>query len=465
TSMEATDPLPIPVYITFTIALMGNIILLLVYFCCPLKNIKSYKYFFLLTAVGDICYSAVFVLTMPRVVSQCSSMVFVATGAVSQDIAAFILLIVFCGFFFCSVLFVTNSFIYRYVQLCRSQLFEKLSLKKTIFVASSVNIFVVLNLYIAIYIVFWPDKDFEQMISGCVGIPGMTAARVVFLGFSIKYRISELRLALIIDFLFLMASMGFINILCATKINGFLSSASQNGDFLSLQRRMFLLLLLQTTIPFTCLLAPCFFALFLLLTGIESTTLITNVISLLLITYPVLNPVIIIAFLNECKNFVLIKLRFKKPVGLAVSPQFKTNATKPISVSSQTVVMPQLFNKLSTKRTMSLGILINSLILSNVLAIMCTAFWPGEDFINFVVSTVDIPGVNISDATFVGFSPKFVMDAFHIALIIELALLLAFIGSINIYCAKKIKAFLKEVARSSNFLTLQRQMYALLLVQ
>ncbi|KAK5976909.1 hypothetical protein GCK32_020794 [Trichostrongylus colubriformis] len=96
---------------------------------------------------------------------------------------------------------------------------------------------------------------------------------------------------------------------------------------------------------------------------------------------------------------------------------------------------------------------------------MCTVFWPDEDFVNFVVSTVDIPGVNISDATFVGFSPKFGMDAFHIALIIELALLLAFIGSINIYCAKKIKAFLKNVARSSNFLTLQRQMYALLLVQ
>ncbi|KAK5966846.1 hypothetical protein GCK32_021511, partial [Trichostrongylus colubriformis] len=110
-------------------------------------------------------------------------------------------------------------------------------------VASSVNILVVLNFYFIIYIVFWPDKDFEQMISDCVSFPGMATTRVVFLGFSIKYRISEIRLALIVDTLFLFAFMGFIDILCSTKINGFLNSASQNGSILSLQRRMFLLLL------------------------------------------------------------------------------------------------------------------------------------------------------------------------------------------------------------------------------
>ncbi|KAK5970587.1 hypothetical protein GCK32_021376, partial [Trichostrongylus colubriformis] len=83
------------------------------------------------------------------------------------------------------------------------------------------------------------------MIFECVRIPGMSTARVVFLGFSIKYRISKFRLALILDFLFLVASMGFIDIFCSTKIKGFLNRASRNGTSLSLQRRMFLLLLLQ----------------------------------------------------------------------------------------------------------------------------------------------------------------------------------------------------------------------------
>ncbi|KAK6015727.1 hypothetical protein OSTOST_18821, partial [Ostertagia ostertagi] len=57
------------------------------------------------------------------------------------------------------------------------------------------------------------------------------------------------------------------------------------------------------------------------------------------------------------------------------------------------------------------------------------------------------------------------MGASHIALIIELVLVLVFMATINIYCARKVKIFLKNTARCTSFLTLQRQMFILLLVQ
>ncbi|KAK6023341.1 hypothetical protein OSTOST_10875 [Ostertagia ostertagi] len=101
---------------------------------------------------------------------------------------------------------------------------------------------------------------------------------------------------------------------------------------------MFILLQLQTANPFVCLQIPGLSAMFLLFTGIDSTPLITNIISVLLILYPVFNPIIIIAFLKEYRDFALSKLKLKRYLK---KPRlnFKNNSTRPIATSSQTVVI------------------------------------------------------------------------------------------------------------------------------
>ncbi|KAK5968298.1 7TM GPCR domain containing protein [Trichostrongylus colubriformis] len=240
----------------------------------------------------------------------------------------------------CFILYVFQSKVSSSRLSCQSSLrrahyFERLSSAKTTVFALLVNIFLLLNLYFVIFVVTWPDDDFEQMISECVRFSGMRTTRIVFLGFSMKYRVSGFRLGLLLELLLSLTLMGIINIFCALKINGFLKDASQNSNSLIIQRRMFILLLLQTTIPFTFLLVPCFVAFFLLFTGIDSTPLITNVLSILLIIYPVFNPVIIIGYLDEYRNFVLSNLKLKKRVKQPETSHIIFNITRPATYSSQ----------------------------------------------------------------------------------------------------------------------------------
>ncbi|KAK6042090.1 hypothetical protein COOONC_20405 [Cooperia oncophora] len=101
------------------LSILINLYLVYVYFRCPLKNVKSYKYFFLLTAVQDIIYSWCIFLTVPVVLADNFSLVFIATGLVHGLLFGQILMTVFIAVFITSILLIANSFLYRYLQVCK----------------------------------------------------------------------------------------------------------------------------------------------------------------------------------------------------------------------------------------------------------------------------------------------------------------------------------------------------------
>nr|CDJ85738.1 7TM GPCR domain containing protein [Haemonchus contortus] len=96
------------------------------------------------------------------------------------------------------------------------------------------------------------------------------------------------------------------------KIKDFLKNAKQSNSFLLLQRQIFVLLLLQAACPVVFLLAPYCFAMCMLFTGINSTTLITNIISISFALFPVFNPIVVIVFVKEYRSCVLVLLKLKK---------------------------------------------------------------------------------------------------------------------------------------------------------
>lgn len=53
------------IYVTSASALLMNAVLLALYARCPLKTIKTYKYFFTVTAVHDIAISMCMLLCLP----------------------------------------------------------------------------------------------------------------------------------------------------------------------------------------------------------------------------------------------------------------------------------------------------------------------------------------------------------------------------------------------------------------
>ncbi|KAL6742044.1 hypothetical protein Aduo_015243 [Ancylostoma duodenale] len=59
------DMLSTTTYVVSSLALLNNCMLLIIYFCCPLKNVNSYRYFFILAAAQDITFSITVILAVP----------------------------------------------------------------------------------------------------------------------------------------------------------------------------------------------------------------------------------------------------------------------------------------------------------------------------------------------------------------------------------------------------------------
>ncbi|KIH57343.1 hypothetical protein ANCDUO_12468 [Ancylostoma duodenale] len=96
-----------------------NMLLVFLYFRCPLKNMQTYKYGFILTAVQDLVTSLCTLALIPRVISRNSYLIFIATGYLSDFPYGQILLVIVFFMVSMSLLIITNNFIYRYIQVCK----------------------------------------------------------------------------------------------------------------------------------------------------------------------------------------------------------------------------------------------------------------------------------------------------------------------------------------------------------
>ncbi|KAK5968299.1 hypothetical protein GCK32_004767 [Trichostrongylus colubriformis] len=359
------DSLPAPVYAISAFSLICNVVLLYIYITCPLKKIKSYKYFFLLYVIQGVLYSTTFALDLPRVIAQDSFVIIICAGVVSQKPLSVVLHLTYCMTFFASVVLVTNSFVYRYLQVCRPSLFGQLSTKKTLLMGVFVNFLIFTNIFTVLYNALWPDENFIKFVNTTVRIPGVGISDATFFGFSVEYGMDVLHITMITEIVFLLVSICSLNVYCANKIKAFLKNASKSNNFLMLQRQMFAQLLVQSfnqyrqstleigpglpiylrqisvpcptatykndvlnshifqaCCPLLFLVTPFTFATSLPFIGIDSNNLITNTITIVFAMYPIFNPIIIIMFVNEYRTFILINLKLKKPAGHATESMF-----------------------------------------------------------------------------------------------------------------------------------------------
>uniref|UniRef100_A0A7I4YH60 G_PROTEIN_RECEP_F1_2 domain-containing protein n=1 Tax=Haemonchus contortus TaxID=6289 RepID=A0A7I4YH60_HAECO len=316
--MLAEESLPFIVYVITTFSLLANMILIIVYFCCPLKKVKSYKYFFLFAAMQDIIYSVSFLLSLPQVISQDYFLVFIATGVLRRRPIGLLLISLYYGSFFVSTLIVTNSFIYRYLHLCRTELFETLSTTRCRTLGFIINLLLMVIFFVILYVVALPSEELEYFVRNTVIISGVNINDSSFVGLAVKHS-SSLDLILLANLALLVMAVAIINIFCARRIAVFLKTAALRHN--TFQRRMFTLLLLQAGGPIFFAHVPLLFVVFLLLAGVDTTPLITSLIDILVSSLPLFNPIIIIVFITDYRNFVLFKLRFKKrTIGSKTNP-------------------------------------------------------------------------------------------------------------------------------------------------
>ncbi|KAL6733574.1 hypothetical protein Aduo_004210 [Ancylostoma duodenale] len=314
-------PLSLTCQIISGLSLIANLYLVYVYYICPVKVIKSYKYFFLITALQDIVYSICIILIVPVIISKDFAFVFLAVGPMYKQPGGQVLMIFFVLSFIFSLLIVTNSFIYRYIQVCRPRFFDTYQSRLGVTVVLLLNLSIIVNWLFIVYFDFWPTSlTIAQLSDTVLLLTGLNSSECAQLGLSLKYGLlNPLNLALVVEVLLLMSAMGGIMAFSALKISSTLKQATFSKNLRKMHRQLFTLLLLQTACPMTFLHTPCFLCFIFLFTGLKSTTAVSYIISILLALFPLFSPLIIIGFLNDYRNHTLVKLRLYKKASEAPS--------------------------------------------------------------------------------------------------------------------------------------------------
>ncbi|WKY06767.1 hypothetical protein Q1695_006727 [Nippostrongylus brasiliensis] len=197
-----------------------NVYLLFVYIRCPLRRISSYKYFFPLAAAQDVVLSVSIMLAVPRTLANDHSIVFVATGPVRDKAGGSVLLGFYCIAFVSSLMLIANSFLYRYLQVCRAPQFESFVTKRNVVLVVTANVLLLAIWMVVIYVIFWPSAQFIQSHVEMVAMhTGLNSSDCGQLGLSFKHSVPALQLSLLLLFNIYLIIIASIIAYTAFKIN------------------------------------------------------------------------------------------------------------------------------------------------------------------------------------------------------------------------------------------------------
>ncbi|CAJ0607363.1 unnamed protein product [Cylicocyclus nassatus] len=156
------------------------------------------------------------------------------------------MMILFNHIFITSLLIVTNSFIYRYVHICRPNSINIYCSTKGIFASVVINAIVLTIWQASICTVFWPNPRTIEQLSEVVlkklGVDLFDCAQINFSLKSNRKHVFDYISA--VSVLLIMSVLMSIMIYSAMKINSALKSATFNST-IKMHRQMLTLLLLQ----------------------------------------------------------------------------------------------------------------------------------------------------------------------------------------------------------------------------
>ncbi|KAL6733573.1 hypothetical protein Aduo_004209 [Ancylostoma duodenale] len=306
-------------FLSFTL----NAILLMLYISCRSKKVTSYKYFILLTGIQNGVLSMAILLAVPRVISGNYIFMFTATGLMYRSPSGYIPLIIYCVVFFTSLLLVTNSFVYRYLHVCRTQTLEMYPYGRKAAILCAVNVVFIGNYLLFVYTTFWPDDRLRQEVSSVTLTPKLDFEHASFIGLSLRNGLQAVKIIVIADMVMVMTLLEVIQFICAKKINNCRNLFSLSKKTQKLHTQMLILLLIQAACPALFLHFPCLAALILLCTGTTTTPFTTFAIAALVLLFPLLNPLIMMTFMREYRYLILVKLKLKDSaatVGVSALP-------------------------------------------------------------------------------------------------------------------------------------------------
>ncbi|VDO18990.1 unnamed protein product [Heligmosomoides polygyrus] len=177
-------------------------------------------------------------------IARDSAAIFMATGILRRPPLGSLLLFIFSTAFVFSLLIITNSFIYRYVHLCKIDHAYIYTTRKWVLVVVSINVLIVVNWIFMLLFGRSRDVAFRhEMNSVARAEAGIDLDETAFIGFSVQ--MNAFPLILLCENLILMFGLLLIMCFCAIQITLTLKKATLSKNAKKHHRQMFTLLLLQ----------------------------------------------------------------------------------------------------------------------------------------------------------------------------------------------------------------------------
>ncbi|EPB77531.1 7TM chemoreceptor [Ancylostoma ceylanicum] len=237
---------------------------------------RGFKYFFFFTAVQDLIYTICFLVQVPKVITREFTFIMISTGPLRASPGGMIFMALFCLTTISSLVFVANSFLYRYIQLCRYQYLYLYSTKRVVLLGIFINLLIIANWMLMIRLCFWPNDAFLRVAGMLWATEELEVVNNSYIGMTSYDGANPLLMTLLIESLILLSTLATINPCCAMRIHRNLKENSLSDHTKKLHRQMLKLLLIQTACPAVFMHAPLGLMYILLLSGVTSPPALTR---------------------------------------------------------------------------------------------------------------------------------------------------------------------------------------------
>ncbi|KAK6052996.1 hypothetical protein COOONC_09499 [Cooperia oncophora] len=180
-------------------------------------------------------------------------------------------------------------------------------------VIASINLAIIFNWIATLSIVCYPTPLVRRHARNYVlENYGLDVAPKAFVGLSMELTTTP-KFVLLVESFLLVLTLGAIGALCAWKIDRCLRVNAMSPQTKKIHRHMLMMLILQTLCPALLLNGPICAIYLLLFTGANSPNVLSYMMGFLMSSFTIFSPVIVVAFMRDYRNYILITLRLRKP--------------------------------------------------------------------------------------------------------------------------------------------------------
>ncbi|XGW12279.1 hypothetical protein V3C99_013183, partial [Haemonchus contortus] len=284
--------------------MITNPTLLFVVIRCPLNVPLIVKLYFGLISVQNFIMVTCYLFLAPRMLVHNGTFVFLTTGRGSEWSVAPTLILIYNATLISTLVYSTNSFIYRFIQLCRPHLFFIYTSFKCLAVYTVINVALITNWVLMVYFTGWPKPPFTAHVKQLLMTDyDFNLGNRAFVGFSLDMLPKD-EFVMLMEALSLPLVLVCIAFSCALRVYFYLKSNALSSQTKRMQKTLFVVLLIQTACPVILLHLPLFTIYLLLFTGCNTPWPLNFCNGILMSAYPFFSPIIIMLYMKDYRRFI-----------------------------------------------------------------------------------------------------------------------------------------------------------------